>query len=132
MTELANAYFRLFHRKRDYQWAEDTVEKVFEQNSASALAMTLELIDSAPSIETLEHVGAMQLQKLCSLHGKEIFDQLKEAAQNNNRLFYAMKQFYLDKDNAIYSEYNAFVVEQSLHRDPARLLNLPERLGAIQ
>ncbi|MBA3993457.1 MAG: hypothetical protein C0469_08010 [Cyanobacteria bacterium DS2.3.42] len=64
MTELAKAYFRWYRGSKDHEWARDRVEEIFDEDLDKAWAVTLELIDAAPSKECLYYIAAGQLEML--------------------------------------------------------------------
>ncbi len=129
MTELARAYFHLYHIARKLLWAKDAVEKIFSINVDSAWNITLELIEGASAFDDLCYVAKNQLLPLCQSSGKDIIERLTTEALSNNRLLYCMCQIQLEKNNPIFDDFARFVAEQLLYRDPKLALDLPDVFG---
>ncbi len=129
MTELARAYFHLYHITRKRLWAKTAVENLFSINVDSAWNITLELIEGASDFDDLCYVARKQLLPLCQSSGNEIIDRLKAEALSNNRLLYCICQIKLEKNNPIFDDIASFVSEQLLYRDPKLALDLPDFFG---
>ncbi len=132
MTELAKAYFRWYQGSKEHEWARDRVEDIFNEGLDQAWAVTLELIDAAPSKGCLYYIAAGELEILVSNCGEEIIDRIKEEAKHNLKLLFAMTGIYIDDKNPVCNEYVKFVKDEIGFRNLEDLVDLPDEVSKIQ
>lgn len=95
------------------------------------MAVTLELIDEAPSKECGYYIAAGQLEMLVSNCGKEVFERIKSEARKNNKLLFAMTGIYIDDKNQIYDEYLKIVKDEIGFRKLDDLVDLPDEVSKL-
>jgi phage FluMu protein Com len=130
MTDLAKAYFQWYKGSKEHEWARDRIEEIFDDDIDKAWEVTLELIDAAPSKESLYYVAAGQLETLVSKSGSELLERIKQEARCNKKLLFAMTGIYIDEKNPVCDEYLKFVSDEQGIRTPEdvnRLVELPDK-----
>jgi len=134
MSDLTKGYFRFYHGDESYEWAENRIEEIFDEDLDESWAVTLELINTAPSKQALGHIGAGYLEILVSRCGNDVIERIKEQAKHNNRLLYAMAILYLDEKNPIYNEFVSILKKRMdelgvyTDEDDWRLFDLPDKI----
>lgn len=128
MSELTEAYFKFYHGDDAFEWAETTVDEIFNSSVDNAWNITLELINTAPTWNCLSYIAAGELEILCENHGSEIIARLKKEATTNIRVLHAMQSLMLSEENCIYDEFFRFLEEQK-HHDATKCINMPLRPG---
>lgn len=128
MSELTEAYFKFYHGDEAFEWAETTVDEIFNSGLDNAWNITLELINTAPTWASLSFISAGELEILCENHGPEIIARLMKEATTNIRMLHAMRCVTLSEENCISVEFYQFLEEQK-HRDATKCINMPLRPG---
>jgi hypothetical protein len=129
MSELAQAYFKWLEGSASYEWARDRVEEIFDEDVDKAWAVTLELINAAPSKKSLSYVASGQLETLVCRCGEYLMDRIKDEARKNSKLLFAMTCIYIDEKTPVCKEYLSFVLDELEIRTEAdvnRLVDLPD------
>ncbi len=109
MTDLAKAYFCRLSGDKSYDWAIDRCDEIFFESGEKGWELILSLIEAVPSKTFLAYVAAGYLEVLIRDCGTDFIDRIKDEADHNKKLLYALPLIYLDPNNPVYPKYSAIL-----------------------
>ena len=87
-------------------WAHEKVDDITAHDPEEGLRITLELLRRSKDDATLAYIAAGPLENLLVYHGKKIINKIRNEADSDERIQFALSGVWLDREkDEIYSEW---------------------------